>query len=237
MLKDFHSFCQQNNIQYSLAYGSLLGAIRHNGFIPWDDDLDVFVDRLNYKMLIRALSGSEILQVERNSVDSLWVDRVRRKPALLIGKFEPTLDILILDNVPEKTVVRKIKLFLILMLQGMIKPRFHIDKGSFVLRICSVVTFLLGKLFPIGLKKRWYARASQIGNATKTSQIANYNGEYSDLKRNYPSKMMERIIEHEFEDTKVNILEDYDMCLTIEFGDYMTLPKECDRKPVHGGGE
>lgn len=236
LLKEFHSFCLQNNIQYSLAYGSLLGAIRHKGFIPWDDDLDVFVDRANYDKLAQVLKHSKDLQVERDNAESLWVDRVRKHVASK-GKYEPTLDILVLDNVPESGHKRRFKMFLILMLQGMIKPSPSFDKGSVVLKLCSVATFILGKFFPIGLKKRWYRKVSQIGNTKKTTQIANYNGEYSDLKRSYPSDMMEHIIEHDFEDTKAFIVEDYDMCLTTQFGDYMTLPKEIDRKPNHGGSE
>lgn len=236
LLKEFHLFCLQNNIQYSLAYGSLLGAIRHNGFIPWDDDLDVFVDRANYNKLVQVLKHSNNLQVERDSVASLWVDRVRRKETSN-GKYEPTLDILVLDNVPASGLKRKYKLLLIMMLQGMIKPIPSFDKGSVMLKLCSFVTFILGKFFPIGLKKCWYIKVSQIGNSYKASQIANFNGEYKDLTRCYPSDMMEHIIEHVFEDTKAFIVEDFDMCLTTQFGDYMTPPKESDRKPNHGGSE
>ena len=42
-------FCKDNDIEYSLAFGSLIGAIRHNGFIPWDDDLDIMMTRENYE--------------------------------------------------------------------------------------------------------------------------------------------------------------------------------------------
>lgn len=237
LLKEFHSFCVQNDVRYSLAYGSLLGAIRHKGFIPWDDDLDVFVDRTNYNLLIQRLGGSQNLLVERDSIDSLWVDRVRRKEKKSNGVYEPTLDILVLDSVPVSTLKRTIKLFLILMLQGMIKPRPSFDKGSIILKLCTIVTFILGKLFSIKWKKKWYRKVSQIGNSDNSSYVVNYNGEYSDLKRCYPTDLMNHIVEHEFEDTKAFIVEDYEMCLTTQFGDYMTPPKECDRRPLHGGCE
>ena len=237
LLKEFHSFCVQNGVRYSLAYGSLLGAIRHKGFIPWDDDLDVFVDRANYNLLIQRLGSGQNLQVERDSIDSLWVDRVRRKEKKSNDVYEPTLDILVLDSVPVSTLKSSTKLFLILMLQGMIKPRPSFDKGSIILKICTIVTFILGKLFPIKWKKKWYRKVSQIGNTDSSSYVANYNGEYSDLKRCYPNDLMNHIMEHEFEDTKAFIVEDYDMCLTTQFGDYMTPPQESERKARHGGGE
>ena len=239
LLKAFHSFCSQNNIRYSLAYGSLLGAIRHRGFIPWDDDLDVFVDRNNYNHLIDALKGDPVLGVERNSIDSLWVDRVRIKDNRIIGEgqYRPTLDILVLDNVPDGIVARKIKQLLVMMLQGMIKPKLNLKKGSFIIKICSLGTFIVGRLFPIKWKKEWYRRVSQIGDSRSSTFIANYNGEFTDIKRNYPNDIMNHIIEHVFEDTNASIVEAYDLCLTIQFGDYMTPPKESDRHPSHGGGE
>ena len=53
ILLAFDSFCKERNIEYSLAGGSLLGAIRHKGFIPWDDDIDVCLSRPSYDSLIK----------------------------------------------------------------------------------------------------------------------------------------------------------------------------------------
>lgn len=60
LLKEFHGFCINNGIKYSLDWGSLLGTIRHKGFIPWDDDLDIMVDRDNYEK-IRSLIGGKLV--------------------------------------------------------------------------------------------------------------------------------------------------------------------------------
>ena len=235
LLKEFHSFCKKNGVKYSLAYGSLLGAIRHNGFIPWDDDLDVFVDRANYNLLIEKMAEDQHLMVDDCSVQSLWVDRVRRRVDMedYTQGFVPTLDVLVLDTVPANAFARKLKLFRILTLQGMMKPKLSLDKGSFFLKICSLGTFIIGKLFSNQWKHRRYRSVSQMG--TPSAYVANYNGEYSDLCRIYPVSMMDHLVEHQFEDTQAMIVADYDQCLTTQFGDYMTPPPEQERIPRHGG--
>jgi lipopolysaccharide cholinephosphotransferase len=58
LLANFDSFCQKNGLKYSLAYGTALGAIRHNGFIPWDDDVDVIMPRDDFEILIKTFSNS-----------------------------------------------------------------------------------------------------------------------------------------------------------------------------------
>lgn len=234
LLKDFHAFCQKNEVVYSLAAGSLLGAIRHNGFIPWDDDLDVFLDRDNYKKLMRCLSHHDLFIVERDDADSLWVDRVRRKKDMDIGGYVPTVDLLVFDNVPDNVVLGKIKLFSLMCLQGMMKQKPGFNKGTLWLRICTLVTYCLGRLFPLRWKKAWYRSVSLIGDRRESKNIY-FNGPFADIRKKFPSHIMDKIELHQFEDTMVCIVSEWDICLKILFGDYMTPPKESDRKPLHGG--
>ena len=57
LVQQFHDICQEQGLRYSLAYGTLLGAVRHKGFIPWDDDVDIIMPRPDYmKFLDYCLS-------------------------------------------------------------------------------------------------------------------------------------------------------------------------------------
>ena len=68
MLKDIHTFCVEHEIRYSLAFGTLLGAVRHKGYIPWDDDIDIMMPREDYNRFIRSY-GNQTYKIADMSVN------------------------------------------------------------------------------------------------------------------------------------------------------------------------
>ena len=94
MLKDFDAVCRRHGIRYQLFAGSALGAVRHNGFIPWDDDLDVILSRSEYERFFREAAmdfDPEIyyVQQEHSPHWSMHFSKLRRNGTTCIEKYHP----------------------------------------------------------------------------------------------------------------------------------------------------
>ena len=233
LLKSFDAFCLREGIKYSVSSGTLLGAIRHKGFIPWDDDLDIIVERADYKLLSKLLPSDDLI-IEKNEDVILWIDRVRLKNGQSVNGQLPILDVFILDNCPDNGFVSRGKILLMKLLQGMMKSHPQYDTYSFSYKILAFVTYCLGRSFPDKWLVGLYHRFSSIGNGKKTQYKSLYNDSFTGLSIKYPSDIMSSTTRMQFEDFEVPVMSGYDRYLTIIYGDYMTPPQLKDRKPSHG---
>lgn len=230
LLNVFDTFCNEKGIKYSLAGGSLLGAIRHNGIIPWDDDLDIIAERENYNRLLNEIKKSQQFYLTR----SIWIYRLSLKENQQLDEASrPTLDLFVFDNVPDSEFVNGVKLALIKILQGMMKEAPSYDKYSFIYKICVFLTSLIGKLFPYSLKFYLYHVVSQIGNKKKTKYVNCYNTMFQYLRLRYHNTLLENLVRHKFDDIEAWITAEYDHYLKNQYGNYMILPSEESRKPSH----
>ena len=228
LLKEFHKFCVSNHIKYSLDWGSLLGAIRHKGFIPWDDDLDVMVDRENYEKIKSSIGGK--LAYEHGTPDALWIDRIRLDIDTMSNP-KPTMDVFVIDNAPDSSLSRKIRVALIRALQGMLKSEPNFKKGNIFYKAATFVTFLVGRCFSRTTIIAWYNALSQLSNKKPTKMKASYNTIFEDVpKLRHPEVIGEYQLVP-FEDTEVYVTKGYHQTLVDLFGpNYMT---PVYREPIH----
>ena len=171
MFNWFHKFCVKNDIKYYAIAGTALGAVRHSGFIPWDDDMDIMVDRHNFERILSAFSGCKGYTLQRD----LWVYRIRRETQERASGYQPTVDIFVLDNVPESKLKWKCKVLRLKILQGMMKKKPEYGKYSFVQKLMVATTRCMGLFFTDNFKWKRYNKISQIGNKTPTKHKAMYN--------------------------------------------------------------
>ena len=225
-LKEFDAFCREQGIVYYLAYGSLLGTVRHKGFIPWDDDADLWMDRENYTKLEKLMKG-EHHQLTENVYVAMGI-----RPELWSPPYA-YVDIFILDESPDNALLRTIKEWAAKFMYAMVKCRGRIDmhkKGKFK---PYYVLLPLAYLHSSDVWKEKYKRVSQwFPKRGKMVQV--FNEVFSGIKRRYPSDAdVWKPVEMEFEGSKLLVPQGWDTLLTIRYGDYMTLPKETEIL-VHG---
>ncbi len=235
MLDEIDSFCTQHKITYFLVGGSLLGAIRHNGFIPWDDDIDIGMPRADYEKFVASFiskSGKTKIVDFRNTEQYVWpfAKAIHNDTRLIekdcercnIGVY---IDIFPIDRV-QGTYEDACKI--------LDKVRFRKDIFELkYLKISKNRNLLknLGILFSRGLclVSDKYLINNIIKACTKDAKstdfqyMCNYLGAWG-RKEIIEADCFENVVRHRFEDREYNILENYDKYLTSIYGDYMTPP-------------
>ena len=243
LLKYFIEICEENNLTYFMYAGSLLGAIRHQGFIPWDDDIDVIMFREDFEKLNKILENDldekyhffNVLNEEtyhytwgrltlKNTLfKEWWGDQVDYTPNIF-------LDIFILDNVPQnkyKKFIQKWKSFTLNMLTSYSIIKFKND--SKLKEIFQQTIYYLIKILPVS--------PSTIKKACVNS-FKKYQYEDCEEVCDFPSENMMQMSfrsdwlplkKAKFEDMEVNIPNNYDKILRMDFNNYMELPPEDSR--------
>lgn len=229
MLKDVDVFFKNNGIVYSLCAGTLLGAIRHNGFIPWDDDVDIMVDRENFEKFRTSIENFKGYHLEHE----LWVDRVR-KDKISDGNISgQTIDVFIMDYCPDNAFLRFVKKLFVMIMQGMMHRNISYKDHSITMNICLTATFVIGKLFPHNFKYWLYHKIAQIGCGKPQKTVSGYTGLFRLLPKRYPADLFENVTNHVFEDTEFPVITKYDEYLTVMYGNYMVPVAEAERVPNH----
>lgn len=229
MFSAFHGFCKGMNIDYSVYAGTMLGAIRGHGFIPWDDDIDIVMTMDNYIALKEAIKSSPDYIID---LEDSWVPRFRSRKE----DHGPFVDIFVFTDEP-KGIEKTITVFRLRLLQGMLKKYSSVKKISFFYKVLLRVTKVIGMFFP---RKFLLNRYWKIGYGRKRNTDSAYVPTAGFRWVNDVAFKKEKLIagytEIQFENIMVETFKEYDYMLIVQFGkDYMTPVKESERVILHQG--
>lgn len=253
ILKEIDRICREHGIDYFMIAGSMLGAVRHKGFIPWDNDIDLGLLRDDYDKLME-IAGKELkepfaLHTYQNCPDHHYyfahaVDtryQVRRTGSQDQRVEDVWVDIYPFDGLPDNVVQRFVHCFLLLFERFMYHMAYF-DKINVarsdrpplqkaVLRAASAVHWLIRPDKSIWRDKM--DRRLRKYPPKACNKVMNFISVYL-MKEVYQRSLFEHLIDYQFEDMKVPGPEDYDSYLTHMYGDYMTPISEDKRnsRPV-----
>jgi len=229
LLKYVDGFLREQGIEYSLTYGSLLGQVRHGGFIPWDDDLDIMLDRQSYRKLI---SVKDKLDKDFRFEKGTWLPRIFAKASHQDIADRVFVDIFVMDRVPKSGFKAGFKLGLIDFLMGMMHRKLNLSMYSVKWKPAIFVSWLVGRLFPMRWIQRWFDKVSAWGG--KEGDMKIYNGIFKYVNgKQYSPNVMDGYKDADFDGLKVRIVQNPDIFLRETYGDYMTPPPEAQRVPTH----
>lgn len=245
--REIKRVCEKNDIRYFLCCGSFLGAVRHQGFIPWDDDLDIGMLREDYARFCvvapEQLGPRFCLQNwHTDSNYSLPFAKVRLRNTLLVENKSARLaengiyvDIFPFDNAPEepvaqKTMARKlVTLFRMKLMKSGMRPWMEGDNIHWKKRLGYVPYQLLALLMSGETLTRQFEKIA--GSAPKGALVCRQRA-WSRLDC-YQRSWCEELADYSFEGELFPGPKDYDGFLSAIYGDYMTLPPEDQREDRH----
>lgn len=244
MLRLVDKICRDNDIQYSLCSGTLLGAVRHKGFIPWDDDLDIRMTRENYDKFLKTWDQLQpegyFLQNKENSPNfPSSFSKIRKNNTAFVtnewekGQFHTGvfIDVFVFDRIPQGKIK---KLFFKL---GCLKYQIYTRENhhefnnivvSAVIRIIMRITTSKGRM---KYRKRFIDKLRKIDKDTSLPFVSVSTPR--SLNYIFPSNIADEYVDIPFENSSFMSFKNWDEFLKIEFGNYMQLPPENERSWQH----
>lgn len=243
IIEEIDALCRKHGITYYLNGGNALGAIRHNGFIPWDDDFDIMMKYPEYKRFLDICRKE--LDPNKWYVQEGWKDwpgcfsKIRLKGTYLedVGEWDGIskenrgiyIDIFPIVNSPENSFKRKTQYVAAKLLnsysltQKDYKTESRLKKAALASsKILSIPIF--NKMCKHLVFKYEKDAVESYGNFFGMSRFRNAF---------YKKEIFQEPFYHKYEDVELPLASDYDAYLTQSFGDYMKLPPIEQQKPAH----
>lgn len=231
ILDFFDSLCNKYSLPYSIAAGTLLGAVRHKGFIPWDDDIDVFMFRNDYEKLLSIVKEHEFeykslipfskgnyltfLKLIDSETEAVQTDYDVNVPGLGVW-----IDILPLDNLPDgkeeaQKLLRRARFWQLIRNAGIHKKPKNVRQLPF---------WLMSKLFPPVIAAKHMSEICRTYENNDTNRVGLIVYDTNNKRFIFEKRLLCAYTRIPFEDRMYQSYDNYDYVLTASYGDYMKLP-------------
>lgn len=251
ILKEFVRVCEENNLSYCAFYGTLLGAVRHKGYVPWDDDVDVAMPRADYDKLVEiapaVFKEPYFLQTPESDEGCFYGGYCKLRNSNTTGIEKRNegqqcnqgiwIDILPIDFVPEDEHKREEQKKRIQLCQRLLMKKTYPEKRMLwdVSEWEEADYLRFSNSFSREYLCKLLREAFMLGSGTeckKVAVLARYWGdrEYTE----YDKKDFEFLVPGKYEDIKIYLPVGYERCLAKDYGeDYALYPAEAYRVPHH----
>lgn len=234
MLIEVDKYCRQHKINYSLAYGTLLGAVRHGGYIPWDDDVDIMMPREDYERFMTGFCAPKMEAYSFMKTENYFLpfgkvvrtDTVLEENVSIKSNMGIYLDIFPIDVLPNSVYKRD----LLLRKKKFLNALYQIK----IVKISSKRSWLknvilgLGKLMILCYPLKCLLKSMDKISRSCQNMKSDYYGSivHADNISNevYKSEMFSSYVELVFEGVRFKAVKLYVSMLTQNYGDYMQLP-------------
>lgn len=240
IVDEFDRVCRENGIKYFLSGGSAIGAMRHGGFIPWDDDVDIGICREEYEKFLKCVNQlDERFYLQCEDTDSnypLVVPKIRMKNTKFvcadyagndnIGQ-ELSIDLVIYDTVPNDAEIRKKHKKQLNLYDQAIRYKYGVKQKFGLAKTLIIKAFSLRNAAKLKARRKKLMKDAHLVNKEPDKYITallvvNYD------KVMYPVEVIKDPVVREditFEGRHLPVPHDLEKFLEMQFGDYMSLPE------------
>lgn len=247
IMDEIDKICEKNKINYSLIGGSMIGAVRHKGFIPWDDDIDVAMLREDYEKFARVCYSTLDDKFQWQSILTdpdypYGFGKLILKGTECISagheneKWQKGIyvDVFPLDDIPTNKYLQKKHKFCNLLLIKMLERKM---KGKIINKnLNKIIIFHLIDILNIFVSFNFLRKKLEKNmlryEKSNSEIVSNLGGYYGYEKEMTYKKYFKKFIRVPFEDRNYYIIKEYDLYLTSVYGDYMKMPPE-DKRRTH----
>ena len=251
LMREFDRLCKQNGLTYWLVYGGLIGAVRHKGFIPWDDDIDLMMPRRDFDRLQKMTSaefGAEepyflqnattqperetiLLRLRRSDTTNIrgtdWENI--RKNGGTTENLGISLAVFPLDNYPRHDWVFRFQRGLF-QLSFIILKHYHSEKRGPLRFAARCIVGLIGKR-----RFNIIRQAYRLTRKNRSGKVHSFHTFYPGSNTLFDAEDFRETVYLPFEDMLVPVPAGYDHLCRVTYGDYMELPPVEARRLPHGG--